>query len=512
MTTLETMYSGVAGSPETILTVQYVAGTSATITVEDASVLPDAPNRVVIKRTDLAFVTVHYGSLTGNVLGSLTVEAGFTGTFPIGSSVARRFCEGDHKELRDNIAILQSNIDTVEISADQVVSGVLDIARIPSVALETVVTVADDAARYALSSAEVSIGDSVKVLSTNKLWLVVDLDNLDSEAGYIQYTALPTPHAGTHETGGTDAISDASTTISGLMAFADKVRLDGIEDNAEVNVIEEVKVGGTALTVTSKSVDVPKSSSSVLGVVKVDGTTITADANAVISAKLQNKNILHNWDFRNPVNQRGQSSYPSTGYTIDRWRLITTYGSNVLTVEDKFVKLTAAADTTTRSACISQILDNNLLPYVGKTFTLSFNVSAYTGSWGFRVRLLNGGTYLNQASADISSTGITSVAFTIPDTCDTLMIELQTVSILAGDYIGLFGAKLELGSVSTLANDPPADYGEQLARCKRYYRLWTTEAGRTAALLEVGLMRLASPTVGTVVIGGTTYYYASADL
>ncbi len=109
MTTLKTMYDGVAGSPETIITVQYIAGASATITVEDASVLPEAPNRVVLQRSsDSAFVTVFYGSRVANVLGSLTIEAGFTGTYPVGSTAARRFCESDHEELRDNITALNS--------------------------------------------------------------------------------------------------------------------------------------------------------------------------------------------------------------------------------------------------------------------------------------------------------------------------------------------------------------------------------------------------------------------
>ncbi len=110
MTTLKTMYDGVAGSPETIITAQYIAGVSPTILVEDASVLPDAPNRVVLQRSsDSAFVTVLYGTRVANVLGALTPEAGLTGTFPVGSTAARRFCEGDHKELRDNITTLNSD-------------------------------------------------------------------------------------------------------------------------------------------------------------------------------------------------------------------------------------------------------------------------------------------------------------------------------------------------------------------------------------------------------------------
>lgn len=36
-------------------------------------------------------------------------------------------------------------------------------------------------------------------------------------------------------------------------------------------------------------------------------------------APIVNKNLLDNWYFANPVNQRGQTSYTNAGYTIDRW-------------------------------------------------------------------------------------------------------------------------------------------------------------------------------------------------
>ena len=176
-------------------------------------------------------------------------------------------------------------VDEVSLDASQITTGVIDIARIPHAAMEVIVVVSDDAGRFALTTDDVQLGDTVRVESTEFMFIVVDTANLDSEAGYMQYTALPTPHAGTHNGAGDDAISTATITVDGLMSHEDKIILDGIEEGAEVNVIEEVKVGGTALTPTSKSVDVPKSSSSVLGVVKVDNVTIFADANAVISAK-----------------------------------------------------------------------------------------------------------------------------------------------------------------------------------------------------------------------------------
>lgn len=52
------------------------------------------------------------------------------------------------------------------------------------------------------------------------------------------------------------AVDDATQSASGLMSSADKTKLDGIDASADVNVIETVKVNGTALTVTSKSVNV----------------------------------------------------------------------------------------------------------------------------------------------------------------------------------------------------------------------------------------------------------------
>ena len=50
--------------------------------------------------------------------------------------------------------------------------------------------------------------------------------------------------------------SDATQSASGLMSSADKKKLDDIATGAEVNVIETVKVNGTALTPSSKAVNV----------------------------------------------------------------------------------------------------------------------------------------------------------------------------------------------------------------------------------------------------------------
>ena len=67
--------------------------------------------------------------------------------------------------------------------------GTIDIARLPHGALERCVIVADDTARFALTTAKIQLGDTVKVTKTQKMYFVIDDSKLNSEAGYTVYTA-----------------------------------------------------------------------------------------------------------------------------------------------------------------------------------------------------------------------------------------------------------------------------------------------------------------------------------
>lgn len=199
------------------------------------------------------------------------------------------------------------------------------------------------------------------------------------------------------------------------------------------------------------------------------------DAILAATARCSNRNLLDNWDFRNPVNQRGQSNYANS-YCVDRWFLAA--GVSTCTVHNGYI---------------------HILNYLVQTF--EGNPGIQNGTHTFSI-LYRDGTILS--------------CVIVPD-------QYVNVGAFSANYVSaekrlyLLGeadiqaVKLELGSVSTLVNDPPADYGEELRKCKRYYRLWTTEAARTEALKEVGLMRTA-PALSAVTIGGTTYYAASADL
>ena len=67
------------------------------------------------------------------------------------------------------------------------------------------------------------------------------------------------------------------------------------------------------------------------------------------------KNLLHNWDFRNPVNQRGFTSTTNAGYTIDRWQLVAS-GHTVEVVPDG-IKLIVGKNAGL-DMCFAQLVEN----------------------------------------------------------------------------------------------------------------------------------------------------------
>lgn len=73
--------------------------------------------------------------------------------------------------------------------ASKITSGTIDIDRLPKAALERMAVVADDTARFKLTTATAQVGDTVKVTATNKMYLVKDDSKLNTEDGYEPYTA-----------------------------------------------------------------------------------------------------------------------------------------------------------------------------------------------------------------------------------------------------------------------------------------------------------------------------------
>lgn len=88
-----------------------------------------------------------------------------------------------------NSSHTHGNGDITSLDASKITSGTISIDRLPQGALDRLIKVADDTARFKLTTKDVQLGDSVKVTSTKKMYIVIDETKLSSEAGYEPYTA-----------------------------------------------------------------------------------------------------------------------------------------------------------------------------------------------------------------------------------------------------------------------------------------------------------------------------------
>lgn len=68
-------------------------------------------------------------------------------------------------------------------------NSLIPITQIPPAALERLVIVADQTARFALTTATVQNGDTVKQTDTSSMYFIIDDANLGNAAGYAVYTA-----------------------------------------------------------------------------------------------------------------------------------------------------------------------------------------------------------------------------------------------------------------------------------------------------------------------------------
>lgn len=178
--------------------------------------------------------------------------------------------------------------------------------------------------------------------------------------------------------------------------------------------------------------------------------------------QLCNPNLLDNWYFGNPVNQRGLRSYANSSgfYGIDRWRIASGL-SNFCYVEinDGYVSFVNANTTPGSYIYFEQNFEYDITP-TGVPRTVSIMdkggiLRSYTGpnnvSWEY-----DDGIYVYQGSQK------------------SLNFRLD-----AGKRLDMKAVKLELGSQQTLAhqdasgnwvlNDPPPNPALELAKCQRYF-------------------------------------------
>lgn len=169
-----------------------------------------------------------------------------------------------------------------------------------------------------------------------------------------------------------------------------------------------------------------------------------------------NPNLLDNPWFT--VNQRSASNITgSSGGTpsVDRWLLFGSGSTTDLTVTSNGVSVHSA------SSGFAQRMPSDLADYLdGKTVTLS--VMDTSGEVASGSLVYDKTTLKNTGSLTIGS--YTCALYAGKSGSN------QIFSITTGaNTIPLRAVKLELGSVSTLANDAPPNYAEELAKCRYYF-------------------------------------------
>lgn len=138
------------------------------------------------------------GNLTGNVTGNASSATKLQIARNISVKAGAKGTEGTASfDGTGNISIV---IPTVDATA---VTGVLPLASIPAAATERIITVANQTARFALTTSQVQLGDTVYQADTKIMYMVVDEAKLNQEAGYQEYQAGTASKLGTTTVGST---------------------------------------------------------------------------------------------------------------------------------------------------------------------------------------------------------------------------------------------------------------------------------------------------------------------
>ena len=245
-----------------------------------------------------------------------------------------------------------------------------------------------------------------------------------------------------------------------------------------------------------------------LGIVSAGKITLT------IPTPKPNENLLDNWYFADPINQRGQTEYTVNNtaiYTIDRWQFLN-YGKVSINIAG--LVITGYTDNTELHYCnFGQTVDPSVFRSLqGKTITVSV-----LGSGIFGLFLEIDGTYPVASYHTDNTMSVTSFTYTLPSEIDSMLITVQNTNTSEAD-VNITALKLELGPAQTLARqdadgswvllDPPPNKATELLKCQRYYqKLYGRAVGHGSFFfVPIPAPMRAVPVIESIDAKGSCYY------
>ena len=149
-------------------------------------------------------------------------------------------------------------------------------------------------------------------------------------------------------------------------------------------------------------------------------------------------NLLDNSDFRNPVNQRGKTSYSgSFNYSVDRWIISTVSGTKAANITSSGLEVTNSEGGSVY--LLQRITKGTIKSEKQYTMACQFADGTISTSNGY---------------IDISHTAYDAINFVLPS---------GTIIAWAALYEGSYTA-------DTIPAYQPKGYAAELAECQRYYR------------------------------------------
>lgn len=229
------------------------------------------------------------------------------------------------------------------------------------------------------------------------------------------------------------------------------------------------------------------------------GSRIEQNGNAVtvVSSK---PNLLDNWYFADPINQRGETDYTAAaGFTIDRWYKTGSTGS-VVSLVDGGVKFDNTEGTT-----ISYVRQRFERVIPAGTYTLSLLVKDYYASGNNAFPYISNASGGSVSGVTVKGSGLYSTTCTVAE--DGLITRIQ-MTVPIGCSITIEAIKFELGAYQTLArqnedgdwvlNDSIPNKQQELAKCQRYFvRMKNTDASAKAYL---GLAKALTATQAPILV------------